>query len=200
MSRFPEGGRASFDSLIAQNLDFFWSDQLSSSLNRPLVMLASRMSDGYCLTCRPLPIPETIAVTQSWDSPDWAYWDQPKARVSLPLRFCVSPTVEGRYGGDVHWEATNNSVPSELCTTFLGLPQAILEIKNFRRSKIQGKGEVRVTQVKSMICSIFQWVGLSINKLVLAQTANSWLIVGTLLYPLNLFLRIIGEKKKKNYW
>lgn len=64
--------------------------------------------------------------------------------------------------------ATGNSILSGLLHTKVPRsPQAILEIKNFRRSKIQGKAEVRRIQVKSMICSKFQWVGLSVHKSVL---------------------------------
>lgn len=44
-----------------------------------------------------------------------------------------------------------------------GPPQALLEIKNFRKSRFQGKKEMRRIQVKSMVCFKFQSVGLVMN-------------------------------------
>lgn len=95
----PGGERASLDSLIAQKFGF---PLIRSAWFIPEpVMAANRMSDSRCLTPGLLPVSETIAVTRGWDSSDRAYRGPPKARALLPLRFCGSPTVGGRYGGDV---------------------------------------------------------------------------------------------------
>lgn len=60
-----------------------------------------------------------------------------------------------------------------------GPPQALLEIKNFRKSRFQGKKEMRRIQVKSMVCFKFQSVGLVMNP-GLVWIPNSWPIVGAL--------------------